>query len=188
MKDLPIYETTSTITEGQPSFNYLFTSEGKDSVDKMIQYSPIQYMNGRHIYNLGFGNYDAENNSIIDTVNTNNDDIYVVFNTVLHTVPDFFGHRPEDVIYVTGSDNEDNLQFIESCKQSCVKNCSTKCRNVNRRIRTYSYFVNKNFDNLSEDYVFFGQAWDNDSFTDYCVGENYKAIMVYKKKKYIFAP
>lgn len=187
MKDIPIYETTSTITQGQPSFNYLFTSEGKDSVDKMIQYSPIQYLDGKYIYNLGFGNYDSETDTIIDTVNTNNEDMHVVFNTVLHTIPDFFNHRPDDVLYVTGSDNEDNDQFLESCKQSCDKNCSIKCKKVNRRIRAYSYFVNKNFHNLSEEYVFFGQQLGADQFKDYCVGENYKAIMVYKKKKYIFA-
>lgn len=187
MKDLPIYETTSTISEGQPSFNYFFTSEGKESVTKMIQYSPFYFMDGKHVYNLGFGNYDSENNCIIDSVNTNNDDMRVVFNTVLHTIPDFFTHRPDDVLFVTGSDNEDNEEFIKSCKQSCARNCSLKCRNANRRIRAYSYYVNREFHELSKDYVFFGQTWNSHEFTKYDVKESYRAIMVFKKKNNIFA-
>jgi hypothetical protein len=35
---------------------------------------------------LGFGDYDLENDKIVDDINTNNGDAFKVFNTVLGTI------------------------------------------------------------------------------------------------------
>jgi len=42
-----------------------------------------------------------------------------VFNTVLHTVPDFFTKYPNDIIIVSGSDSKDD--FSEKCRLTCKK-------------------------------------------------------------------
>jgi len=122
VKGIPIYETVLSITEGYPAYTYGFVSEGEVSLPKLIQFSPFETEFGV-LYNLGFGDYDEESGNIIDLNNSNNSDMYTVFNTVLHSVLDFFNNRPNDKIYVTGSDNEDNEEFVVSCKANCDKGC-----------------------------------------------------------------
>jgi hypothetical protein len=48
------------------------------------------------------------------------------------------------------------LIFAEKCKINCKKNCENECNNLNRRIKTYRYFVEKNYDKLKENFTFFG--------------------------------
>jgi len=56
------------------------------------------------------------------------------------------------------------------------------CKNIDRRIRTYRYFVDKNFAALTKEYVIFGSYRDAiDDFVQYAVGEDYAAILIYKK-------
>lgn len=186
MKDIPIYETVSTIADGYPTLTYAFESQGTTSVTKIIQYSPFE-SHGQILYNLGFGDYDSDTGGIIDSINSNNKDMYTVFNTVLHSVLDFFSNRPEDKIYVTGSDNEDLQSFVETCKQKCTKNCSDNCKNINRRIKTYCRYVNRDYDNLTVEYDFYGQKWGESEFTPFIRHENYKALIVNKKRVSIFA-
>lgn len=65
---LPRYEY---VTESEAEL-FKFTSEGtKGSIKKLVVYSQMLQ---RDIYNLAFGDYDEETNSINDTVITNNND------------------------------------------------------------------------------------------------------------------
>ena len=121
---------------------------------KAIQYSFVQELNGKNIYNLGFGDYDFESDIIVDDINTNNGDAYKVFKTVLSTIPIFFENYSSNILMIQGSDGRP--EFIEQCRLACKKKCINECKNYNRRITIYCSYINKNYERLSADYHFFG--------------------------------
>jgi hypothetical protein len=179
LKNNPHYNTELILNEDR--LQYLFASIGKFTIIKVIEYSPIQLLGNRVVYNLGFGDYDENSKTILDNTNSNNGDMYAVFNTVLHTVPLFFDSKPNCVLYICGSDSIEN--FKESCLPICKKKCKNFCKKENQRIKTYSYFVNKNFDELSSSYIFFGKnRHTNNTFVQYIPENEYHDILVYKKK------
>lgn len=181
MNNIDIYQTTRQQSNDNYRYLYLFESIGESSILKVIEYSLVDTFKQKLVYNLGFGDYNAELDEINDSVNSNNNDMYKVFNTVLFSIVDFFENFPDAVIFVQGSDSLDG--FIHNCKLSCNKNCKDdKCKNFNRRIRTYRNFVDKNFDALCQDYIFFGSIIGNKVFTQYVPFKNYTSILVYKKK------
>ena len=173
------YETELTLNEER--LQYLFASTGTKTIIKAIEYSPITVIGNQIVYNLGFGDYDEDTSNIIDDSNSNNGDMYTVFNTVLHTVPLFFETKPDCVLYVCGSDSTDD--FFEKCKPNCKKKCVETCKLENRRIKTYRYFVDKNFEELSKEYIFFGKNRKvENAFVQYIPYKEYHDILVYKKK------
>ena len=179
MNNVAIYATEQT-TENK-KVQFLFESIGERTIIKAVEFAPIQKMSGRTIYNLGFGDFDEGLGTIIDDVNSNNGDMRIVFNTVLSTVPLFFDINPEAVIIVSGSDSHAN--FIKDCLPNCRKKCVDYCKNYHRRIKTYRYFVDKNFDFLSLDYLFFGRNKSGaNTFVQYIPYQEYDDILVYKKK------
>jgi hypothetical protein len=133
---------------------FFFVSKGEQDIIKVVQYSFIQVLNGKSIYNLGFGDYDLENDLIVDNINTNNGDVYKVFNTILSTIPIFFKNYSNDVLMILGSDGRP--EFLENCKVMCKKKCIDECKNYNRRLKIYRGYVDKNYDKLSADYQFLG--------------------------------
>lgn len=179
MNNLPIYNTEKTSEEIKTQ--YLFESVGKKTIIKAIEYSPVTVIGTRTVYNLGFGDYDEASGTIVDDVNSNNGDIYIVFNTVLSTVPMFFANNEEAVIIVSGSDSHED--FIKECLPTCTKKCVEHCKNYQRRIKTYRYYVDKNFEDLSIDYIFFGRNKSKaNTFVQYIPNHEYDDILVYKKK------
>lgn len=63
---------------------FIFTSEGpRGSIKKLVVYSQ---MSEHDIYNLAFGDYDEETESIDDSVITNNDDSQKILATVASTL------------------------------------------------------------------------------------------------------
>ena len=103
-----------------------------------------------------------------------------VFGTVLDTVPLFFASNPHDVIVVQGSDSDESAALV--CLATCRKKCVGRCKNIDCRIKTYRYFVDKHFAALVREYVIFGSyRTDVDDVAQYVVGEDYAAILVYKK-------
>ncbi|USL96299.1 hypothetical protein D1J36_004135 [Riemerella anatipestifer] len=173
------YKTELTLNEER--LQYLFVSTGTRSIIKAIEYSPITIIGKQTVYNLGFGDYDEATKNIIDDSNSNNGDMYTVFNTVLQTVPMFFKTKPDCVLYVCGSDSTDD--FTKKCKPNCKKKCVDSCKLENRRIKIYRYFVDKHFIQLSKEYIFFGKnRKEGNSFVQYIPGKEYHDILVYKKK------
>lgn len=173
------YETNEEdrSTEG---VKYIFTSEGNFNVVKAIQYTYLMDLNGRRVYNLGFGDYEYD--TINDSVNTDNGDIYSVFNTVLSTIPKFFELFKKSILLVSGSDS--SLEFVEKCKLTCKKKCISYCKNQHRRIRTYRYFVDKNFNTLKKEYTFLGGMLNIDNQTileKYTPRKKYDSVWVVKK-------
>lgn len=178
MTDIDIYETSLSIVNS--IVQYLFESSGEKKIIKAVQYSRFETQKGAIIYNLGFGDYNFETNSISDKENSNNGDMRNVFNTVLSTVPKFFKDNSDFPIYVQGSDSSNS--FEDECRKSCYKNCSGVCKNKNRRIRAYTYFIDKYFKELSKNYIFFGFDEEENEFLQYIPKNKYIAILVYKKK------
>jgi uncharacterized protein DUF6934 len=84
----PAYELKEDKSDS--GVKYFFTSEGKNAIVNAIQYSYIADINGKNVFNLGFGDYDLDFDIINDSVNTDNSDVYKVFKTVLTTIPKFF--------------------------------------------------------------------------------------------------
>jgi len=106
---------------GDAGVQYVFVSKGEKDIIKVIEYSFVQVFLQKRLFNLGFGDYDAETDSLIDNSSSNNGDHYRVFNTVLNTIPDFFIHYPTDIVAVQGSDSHPG--FAENCKIACTKKC-----------------------------------------------------------------
>lgn len=179
MKNNNHYKTELTLNDER--LQYLFVSEGNSTIIKVIEYSPITTLGERIVYNLGFGDYDEISKTILDDTDSNNGDMYVVFNTVLFTVPLFFTSKPDCVIYVCGSDSDE--EFKEKCLPKCKKKCTDYCKKENQRIKIYRYYVDKNFEELSTEYIFFGKNRNtNNAFVQYIPGHEYHDILVYKKK------
>ncbi len=177
MKEVPAYSTE--LINKTKKVQYLFESKGEKNIIKAIEYTAIRKIQGRTIYNLGFGDYDEETGEISDDTNSNNGDMYKVFSTVLDTIPKFFKENPDAAIYVQGSDSAD--EFVEQCKETCRRNCAeSKCRNVDRRIKTYRYYVDKNFSDLSQEYLFFGSS--ESDLVQYVPKTEYNSILVFRKK------
>ncbi len=180
MQNLTFYKTEFLKIHSE-KVQFLFESEGRETILKAVEYSCIAELKGRKVYNLGFGEYDEANRKIIDNVNSNNGDMRKVFNTVLNTIPKFFQKNKNTAIWVRGSDSAENYKKI--CKPNCTKNCDDICKNFNRRIKTYRYFVDKNFVALSKDYIFFGlMRGKNEGLVQYVPNNEYVGILVYKKK------
>ena len=112
MKNNNHYKTELTLNDER--LQYLFVSEGNSTIIKVIEYSPITTFGERVVYNLGFGDYDEISKTILDDTDSNNGDMYVVFNTVLFTVPLFFTSKPDCVIYVCGSDSDEEFKEISN--------------------------------------------------------------------------
>ena len=105
-------------------------------------------------FNLAFGDYDLETDTLDDDATSENGDVFKVFDTVLNTIPSFFEMFPNEIIMISGSDSKP--EFIEKCRKDCKKSCKEECKNAGRRIGVYRGYVNKNFDVLSTDFVFYG--------------------------------
>jgi len=79
---------------------------------------------------------------------------------------------------VEGSDSV--VDFMSKCEKTCSKRCDKICKNFNRRIKTYRYYVDRNFVELSKEYLFFGII--NDDIVQYVPNSEYSGILVFKKK------
>lgn len=174
------YDTEVELDSGK--LKYYFESTGQTTVFKAIEYAPFQQINGRQVYNLGFGDYDENTNTISDDSVSNNGDAYKVFNTVLNTIPAFFNTNPGGIIFVQGSDSGDD--YFNKCHPTCRKKCTDVCKNAGRRISTYRRYVDKHYDELIKGYSFLGgfinRTNNQTTIEIYKKGADYDVILVYK--------
>lgn len=78
-----------------------FVSIGeKGKIAKIVQYTPTNY---KDLYNLGFGDKNAETGEIDDNVISNNGDGEKVLATVVATLYAFTDKHPNALVYATGS-------------------------------------------------------------------------------------
>ena len=163
------------------AIKHVFVSKGKTDIIKTIQYRYVQDFLNYRLYNLGFGDYDVATDEIFDDSNSNNGDMYAVFYTVLNTVQDFFQSFPEAMLMVQGSDS--SAEFEARCREDCRRNCADVCKKRNRRIHVYRDYVNRNFDALKEEYIFYG-GLDLEgviSVEDYQPYRDYGAVFLQKR-------
>jgi hypothetical protein len=87
------------------------------------------------------------------------------------------------MIVVEGSDSI--TSYPEICRLNCRKRCiPPNCKNANRRINIYKKYVNKNFNQLSEEYMFWGAIKDNENkfiIEEYKIINNYNSVLFIKK-------
>lgn len=180
MNSIPSYEINISKTNTK-SIRFLFESTGIKSIVKAVEYAPFKVINGTTLYNLGFGDFNEQDGSLIDDINSNNGDMRRVFSTVLDTVPKFFLATKNAALWVQGSDSE--KAFMLKCKLSCTKKCTDTCKNQGRRIKAYRYFVDKHYEALCKEYLFYGlSSNDNQTIVEYMPNNTYQGILVFKKK------
>ncbi|WP_426059969.1 DUF6934 family protein [Hymenobacter sp. B1770] len=179
MKNISTYPLREADDEPK-NRKFFFKSIGKLTIVKVVEYMYVQPYGLGGLYNLAFGDYDKATRSIIDDTNSNNDDIRPVMNTVLSTIPLFFDEYPYATIAVQGSDS--GAEFEIQCRITCLnKRCDATCRNADRRINSYRYFLNKNYDELKETYVFSGYIRALSQKFPYRPDVKYDAVFVSKK-------
>jgi hypothetical protein len=158
---------------------FFFESTGSGVIIKVVEYAHIQAVEGRDIFNLGFGDYDPITDQFIDDVSSNNGDVYKVFATVLSTVEGFYKLHPTAILFVQGSDSQAN--YAVTCRMSCTRGCGVQCHKMDRRIATYRSFINKNLETLAPDYAFYGRTSSDEPFEDFVKGREYKSLLIYKR-------
>lgn len=177
------YPLSETLNEENDYLRFFFISEGNRAIIKIIDYQYIQKYEDHNIYNLAFGNYEPDSDTVVDDANSNNGDVYPVFNTVLSSIPKFFEIFPYDKIIVQGSDS--TQEFLDKCLQNCKKKCKNgKCRKFNQRVRIYRNYVDKNFHDLITDFTFYGGYKDelnNSYLEEYTPYKEYLSVVVEKK-------
>lgn len=144
---LPRYEYS---TEGEAEL-FKFTSEGiKGSIKKLVVYAQMLQ---RDVYNLAFGDYDEEANSIDDTVITNNNDSQKVLATVASTLYVFTDKHPNVWVYATGSNSV--------------------------RTRLYRIGITSNLEEILDDFEVYGLS--GDTWQEFEKGKEYEAFLVKRK-------
>ncbi|KQR90859.1 hypothetical protein ASG01_14950 [Chryseobacterium sp. Leaf180] len=169
----------------EETLKYIFISQGKEVIVKAIEYQYVQPLRSYQIYNLAFGNYDIEKDEIIDNVVSNNDDGRKVFNTVLSSIPRFFGNYSDRILMVRGSDG--TKEFLQICQEACDKCGEGNCRKFNQRLRIYTNYIDANYDDLIKQYKFYGGIEDennNINLVDYNSTKKhlYNIVYVIKNK------
>ncbi len=153
--ELEQYETQSDET----GCFFTFISRGLKDVVKIVRYDKIQIFYNKsgldkiESFNLGFGNKLLGSYDIDDLERSNNGDMYIVFNTVLNTIPIFFKNFENSAIHVKGSDEIRHL--------------------------AYHRFINQRYKKLILEYEFYGSQ--NGTIQSYEVGTIYDYIVVLPK-------
>lgn len=130
---------------------FKFTSEGtKGSIKKLVIYSQ---MIPDDVYNLAFGDYNEETESIDDTVATNNNDSQKVLATVASTLYVFTDKHPNVWVFAKGSNDV--------------------------RTRLYRIGITANLEEIREDFEVYGLI-END-WEKFEKGKNYEAFLVRRK-------
>lgn len=148
------YPKYSYTSEDQLLF-YEFSSVGpKGKIKKVVEYSATTIEN---VYNLAFGDYNEQLDSIDDKSITNNGDSQKVLATVASTVYAFTGKYLNAWVHVTGS--------------TAV------------RTRLYRMGITNNLTEISKDFYIYDLM--NDKWEKFIVGEDYEAFLVTRKNKNI---
>lgn len=78
---------------------YEFLSEGPNgTIKKVVFYQEVE----ENVFNIGFGDWDEQEQKINDSARSNNRDMNKVLATVASTVTDFIKHHPKAIIFAEG--------------------------------------------------------------------------------------
>lgn len=91
-----------SFTKATESYYYEFYSEGPNGrIKKVVEF----YMIYPRIFNIAFGDWDAEDLCLNDTSISNNNDRNKILATVAGIVIDFINNHPEIILFAEGSTN-----------------------------------------------------------------------------------
>ncbi|MEZ0543179.1 DUF6934 family protein [Fibrella arboris] len=128
-----------------------FVSEGpKGMIRKLIQF---QQTNRPNLYNLAFGDKNAQTGEIDDLVISNNGDTDKVLATVVAALYAFFEKYPDAYVYATGS--------------------------TVARTRLYRMGITRFYDEVVEDFDLYGQV--GDEFVVFEVGKEYDGFIAQRR-------
>ena len=128
-----------------------FVSEGPNGlIRKLIQF---QETNQPDVYNLAFGDKNADTGEIDDLVVSNNGDTDKVLAIVVAALYAFFDKHPDAFVYATGS---------------------TKART-----RLYRIGITRFYQEMIQDFELYGQI--GDEFYDFEVGKEYAGFLAQRK-------
>jgi hypothetical protein len=128
-----------------------FISEGPNGlIRKLIQF---QVTNQPNIYNLAFGDKNAETGQIDDLAVSNNGDSEKVLATVVAALYAFFDKHPDTFVYVTGSSRA--------------------------RTRLYRIGISRFYKEIIQDYDLYGQIGDN--FYEFELNKDYVGFLTQRK-------
>lgn len=145
--NLPKYALSSS----EKMMTFEFASEGKKGIiHKLVQY---QETNLKDLYNLAFGDKDAETGEIDDTVISNNGDSDKVLASVVATLYAFSDKYPNSWIYATGSSKA--------------------------RTRLYRMGISKFLNEIENDFEIYGEL-END-WNKFKIGIEYDGFLVKRK-------
>jgi hypothetical protein len=131
---------------------YEFISVGPNGrITKLVQYTPTNY---KDLYNLGFGDKNAETGEIDDNVISNNGDSEKVLATVVATLYAFTDAHRDALVYATGS--------------------------TKSRTRLYRMGITKYFEDGKSDFEIYGEIIDG--WEEFKRDVDYEAFLV--KRKY----
>ena len=130
-----------------------FVSVGvKGKIVKLVQYTPTNY---KDLYNLGFGDKNAETGDIDDTVVSNNGDSEKVLATVIATLYAFTDKYKEAIVYATGS--------------------------TKSRTRLYRMGITKYLIEVQKDFELYGEV--EDGWEEFLKDKEYLGFIVIRKNK-----
>lgn len=142
------------LTSSEDRLSYEFFSDGpKGEIKKVVQYTKLKNQED-NIYNLGFGDYNAETHDIDDLSVSDNKDRNLVLQTVASTVPFFFEKYPDAQVTFNGS--------------------------TEARTRLYIMEISKRLGDL--DMAFDIQGLKEDDWESFRKNGRYKAILVTRRK------
>ncbi len=128
-----------------------FVSQGpKGQIPKLVQLFKTNY---KDVFNLAFGDKNAETGQIDDIAISNNGDSEKVLATVVATVYAFTDKYPQALVYATGS---------------------TKART-----RLYRMGISKYFEEAKKHFLIYGQI--NGEWEPFEIGIDYEAFLVRRK-------
>jgi len=129
---------------------YEFLSEGpKGKILKAVTYGQIE----EDLFNLAFGDWNAELKKVDDTCRSNNGDRDKVLATVAATAIDFTNKFPDAIIYTEGS--------------------------TPARTRLYQMGIANNLEEISKDFEI--EGYINDAWEPFQKSHNYGAFLVRRK-------
>lgn len=136
---------------GRNLTTFEFLSEGKNG--KIVKVIQFQKMNIENLYNLAFGDKNADTGKVDDQVITDNGDSEKVLATVVAAIYAFADRYPDSWIYATGS--------------------------TAARTRLYRIGINKYFEIVSADFDIMGES--KNEWEWYEFGKDYQAFAVRRK-------
>jgi hypothetical protein len=142
---------------------YTFESIGIKKIEKIVQYTKISseeiglppYI---EVYNLGFGDWDNQQEDYSDEIRSNNGDTNKVLATVANTTKEFWSSYPDAVLYFKGSQPLGEQPI---------------------RTRLYQMGINRYFNEISEVADVYGLS--EDGWQVFKADKNYTAFLISKK-------